>query len=116
MKRLGLSRREGISVSIKYVADIYIDLGEDVHIRSKVHPVCEDETATFIIESAKYELYHVDSMSGDVELEANDDLSIEDDHILDALINPQKTGTYRLKYIYTIADETWVDVMKLRVN
>lgn len=102
-------------MSIKYVADIYIDIGEDVHIRSKVHPVC-DEDIEFDIDSAKWELYHVDSMTGEAELEASGALEIEEDHILDALINPKQTGRYRLKYIYQIADETWVDVMRLRVN
>lgn len=102
-------------MSIKYVADIYIDLGEDVHIRSKVHPECGDETATFTIESAKWELYHVDSLSSTASLEDSGTLAIEE-HILDALICPQQTGTYRLKYIYQIADETWIDVMRLRVS
>lgn len=102
-------------MSIKYVADIYIDIGENVHIKSKVHPVCEDATANFKIQSAKYELYYVNSLTEVPELETSGDLVI-DEHILDAQICPKKTGTYRLKYIYDIASETWIDVIRLRVN
>lgn len=38
------------------------------------------------------------------------------DHMIDAFVNPQKIGTYKLKYIYEIADETWVDNVRLKVN
>ena len=37
-------------------------------------------------------------------------------HALDALIQPKMTARYRFKYIYQVADETWVDVIRLRVN
>ena len=39
-----------------------------------------------------------------------------DEHEIDAIIAPRMIGTYRLKYIYEIADETWVDNVKLRVG
>ena len=37
-------------------------------------------------------------------------------HELSAFIQPQKTGTYRFKYIYEIAGETWVDNVKIKVG
>ena len=38
------------------------------------------------------------------------------EHTLDALIEPQKTGIYCLRFIYKIADETWVDNYKIKVK
>lgn len=101
-------------MSIKYVADIYFDVGEKVHICSKVRPVC-GEDIPFAIKSAKYELYRRDDDTDEMVLEADGDVTIEG-HVLDVLIQPKQTGRYRLKYIYVIADETWVDVVQLRVN
>ena len=33
-----------------------------------------------------------------------------------AYIQPQKEGTYRFKYIYKIAGETWVDNIKIKTG
>jgi len=38
------------------------------------------------------------------------------DHTLDALIEPQKMGIYCLRFMYKIADETWVDNYKIKVK
>ena len=38
------------------------------------------------------------------------------EHTLDALIEPQKTGIYCLRFMYKIADETWVDNYKIKVK
>lgn len=96
-------------MSIAYVADIYVDAGEKIHIRSEVKPKCEEELP-FSIHSARWELWNPDSV-----LEQTGECSING-HELDALVQPQKTGTYKFKYIYEVADEIWVDVLKLRVN
>lgn len=37
-------------------------------------------------------------------------------HELAAFISPQKVGTYRFKYIYEIAGETWVDNVKIKAG
>ena len=52
---------------------------------------------------------------GDVVLEAEGECTVNG-HALDALIQPKMAARYRFKYIYQVADETWVDVIRLRVN
>lgn len=96
-------------MSVQYVAEISIDLGEKIHIKSEVKPKCEQDI-TFSIRTAKWELY---TMGGD--LEASGDCAING-HYLDALIQPQKTGMYKFKYIYEVADEIWIDCVRLRVD
>lgn len=95
-------------MSVQYVAEMNIDLGEKIHIRSIVKPKCEQDIP-FTIRSAIYELY---DPSGNMEDSGNCVIKM---HELDAFISPQKIGSYRLKYIYEIADETWVDNVRLRV-
>lgn len=101
-------------MSIKFVDDIYMDLGEKAHMISLVHPVCEKEIP-FEIKSARWELYREDWEKGDVILEAEGECTING-HTLDALIQPEKAAKYRFKYIYEVADEIWVDAIRLRVN
>ena len=101
-------------MSINYVDDIYMDLGEKAHVISLVHPVCGKEIP-FEIKSARWELYREDRENGGVVLEAEGECTING-HILDALVQPGTAAKYRFKYIYEVADETWVDVIRLRVN
>lgn len=96
-------------MSVQYVAEMDIDLGEKVHVRSIVKPKCE-EKLPFIIKTAKYELI---DRHGSVEDSGS---CILNENELDVLIAPKESGTYRLKYIYEIADEIWVDNIKLKVN
>lgn len=96
-------------MSVQYVAEITIDQGEKVHVRSIVKPKCE-HYLPFVIRSARFELYAPDG-----KVEAEGECSITD-HELDALIEPKGTGTYRLKEIYEIADEVWVDNVKIKVG
>lgn len=49
------------------------------------------------------------------ELENSGDCEING-HELAAFISPQKVGTYRFKYIYEIAGETWVDNVKIKAG
>ncbi len=94
---------------IAYVAELRIDLGEKIHLRSIVKARCEQEIP-FLIRAARYEL--IDAKG---QLEDSGDCTIAD-HELDALIQPKKIGTYKFKYIYEVADEIWIDVIKLVVN
>ena len=96
-------------MSVSYVAEMDIDLGEKVHIRSVIKPKCE-AGLPFAIKSARYELLDARGI-----VEASGDCTITD-HVIDALVSPKAAGTYQLKYIYEIADEIWVDNVKLRVG
>lgn len=101
-------------MSIKYVDDIDMDLGEKIHISGEVRPVC-DKDIPFEVRSARWELHREDPDSGQTSLEAEGECTING-HILDALIHPEQAARYRFKFIYEVADETWIDVYKLRVN
>lgn len=101
-------------MSIRYVADIYIDIGEEIHIRGTVKPVCGQDIP-FQIRSARWELHREKDYGECTIKEAEGDCIVEG-HILDALIRPEETGRYRFKFIYQVADETWIDVVRLRVN
>ena len=101
-------------MSIKYVDDIYMDLGEKIHMLSLVRPVC-GKVIPFEIQAARWELYREDWESGDLVLEAEGECTING-HTLDALIQPEMAARYRFKYIYEVADEIWVDVVRIRVN
>ena len=84
-------------MAIRYVdSNTIMDFGEKIRFKSKVEPVCGVDIPFSII-SADYEL-------------------IFNEHTLDALIEPQKTGIYCLRFIYKIADETWVDNYKIKVK
>ena len=72
---------------VSYVAEVTFDFPEARYLRAVVKPILED--------------------SGECEVSA---------HELSAFIQPQKTGTYRFKYIYEIAGETWVDNVKIKAG
>lgn len=101
--------KEVTGLSVQYVAEMYVDLGEKIHVRSLIKPKCNQEIP-FTIRTARWELY---DSGGNIE-DFGD--CIITDHMIDAFVNPQKIGTYKLKYIYEIADETWVDNVRLKVN
>lgn len=96
-------------MSVLYVAEMDIDLGEQIHVRSIVKPKCEQDLP-FTIREARYELIDPDG-----NIEDSGDCTITG-HEIDAFIGPQNEGKYRLKYIYEIADETWVDNVRLKVG
>lgn len=93
-----------------YVTEINVDRGENIHIRSEVMPVCEEEIP-FEIESATWKLW--DSGMSEVIEEGECEV---DEHILDALVDFLDTGTFYLEFTYYIADETWVDKAKIKVG
>ena len=98
-------------MSIQYVAEIPMGIGEKRHITSKIKPSCEQDVP-FTIRNARYELIDPGG-----ELEDSGECKIDNDtHEIDALIQPKKVGTYKFKYIYEVADEIWVDCIKLKVS
>lgn len=100
-------------MAIRYVdSNTIMDLGEKIRFKSKVKPVCGVDIPFSII-SADYELIFVDV---DAETETVEDSGNINDHTLDALIEPQKMGIYCLRFMYKIADETWVDNYKIKVK
>lgn len=96
-------------MSVLYVDEVQIDLGEAIHITCTVKHKCANGPA-FSIGGAKWILY---DPSGEVE--AQGDCKI-DGHDIDAFVSPKKAGNYKLKYSYIIMDETWVDNVRLRVG
>ena len=98
-------------MAIRYVdSNTIMDLGEKIRFKSKVKPVCGVDIPFSII-SADYELIFV-------ETETVEDSGVcnINDHTLDALIEPNKMGIYCLRFMYKIADETWVDNYKIKVK
>lgn len=96
-------------MSVLYVGEMNVDLGEQFHVKCEVKPKCEQELP-FEIKLARYELIDLNS-----EIEDQGECMING-HVLDAFISPKKEGRYRLKIIYQIADETWVDNIRLKVG
>lgn len=96
-------------MSVSYVAEMVLDLGERIHIRSEVKPKCEQDIP-FTIHSARWELWMKDK---DIESEGE---CIINGHELDALIQPREKGTYVFKFIYEVADEIWIDQLRLKVE
>ena len=102
-------------MAIRYVdTNTIMDLGEKIRFKSKVEPVCGVDIPFSII-SADYELIFVDTDAETETVEDQGNCNINE-HTLDALIEPQKTGIYCLRFIYKIADETWVDNYKIKVK
>lgn len=73
-------------------------------------PNC-DEDVSFIIRDAHYQL--INNLTE--EIEESGELFV-DDHELDTVICPEKAGAYILKYIYSVADEVWIDNFKVKVR
>ena len=92
-----------------YATARQLDLGEAVHILAEVKPSCGSD-ADFTITSAEYELR---DENGNVESEGSCAI---DKHELDIFVSPKRTGTYTLRYTYTILDETWIDTVLLKVR
>lgn len=112
----------GIEVLDASIIDVHPDKKLKSSIDARVKALQEKQQAkaeqeklkvqkeTEKIRAARYEL--IDAKG---QLEDSGDCTIAD-HELDALIQPKKIGTYKFKYIYEVADEIWIDVIKLVVN
>lgn len=96
-------------MSVEYAGDKYVDAGERIHIRCVIKPKCNQDIP-FTIKSARWELYNPMGV-----LEAEGECEING-HELDAMVQPKGTGRYKFKFIYEVADEIWVDPVRLRVN
>lgn len=95
-------------MSVNYAGSIDWDLGEQRHIKAVVKPKCGAEIE-FEIEDARYELVYAGNVVDSGEC-------LVDAHEIDAYICPESRGNYELRLIYKIADETWVDVVKIKVG
>lgn len=88
---------------------IKFDKGEKRHVRTQVQ-IKDGEDLPFKILNATYEL-----LDGSGRMEASGNCHI-DTHELDVFIAPKGTGDYTLRFIYEVADETWVDPVRVVVS
>ena len=85
-----------------------MELGEIRHAKLKIKSIKEE---AFSINGADFELKKCDSQDPEETGKAN----IIDSCILDVVISPQHIGEYDLKYTYHIADETLIDIVRVKV-
>lgn len=87
---------------------VMFDLGEERRVAIEIVSCLKED---FEILSAEYTLVKVGT---DVpEQEGSCDINA---HEISVKICPKNTGTYRLKFTYRIADETLIDIVKVRVD
>lgn len=86
---------------------VKFDVGEERHVRIEIK---SDAGGEFKIRTAKFELWAEDET---LEIEGE---CVIDDHVIDAYIKPLNEGMYELKYIYLIADETWIEPVRVVVS
>lgn len=96
-------------MNTQYADPLDVDAGEEIHIICTVKAKCGYHVP-FTIKEARYQLL---DKSGAIVVEG--ECTIQD-HDIDAFVRLEDAGTFYLKYIYKIADETWVDKIKLRVG
>ena len=94
-------------MSVKYAGELSFDFGEERHVKTIVKPVCDTELP-FEIKNARYEL-----LAGE-EMEAEGECAVSG-HELDVFLRPLKKTAYKLRLIYEIADEVWVDIVRIKV-
>lgn len=95
-------------MSLNCAGRIEFDWGEKRHVQVRVQAECGTDEE-FVIRNARYEL-----LTGD-EIEDSGECLVTN-HRIDACIQPQRKGSYDLRFIYEIADETWIDVVKIKVG
>lgn len=84
-----------------------MDAGETRHVRLRIHSTQDDP---FVIRNARYELLFGSNIVESGECTVTD-------HVMDVVVSPQHgNSTYRLRYIYDIADETYVDIVEIAVR
>lgn len=96
-------------MSIRYVDEIEMDLEERRRINCIVKTECEQDKP-FTIRNARYELIYMN------EIEDSGECTVNEHEICTGLISPKNAGTYRLKYVYEIAGEIWVDNLRIKVG
>ena len=87
---------------------VQFELGEQKHVKLRV---CSCKNENFLITAASYELYY----RGVKEPEDRGNPEIQE-HILDALIQPQKKGRYKLQVMYEILDEKLIAEVEVVVK
>lgn len=88
---------------------VSFDFGKKRHVRTTVK-IISGEDLPFLIRTAKWELID------ESEIIEDSGECIIDEHELDAYISPQKIGSYTLRFIYEVADEIWVDKIRVVVS
>ena len=88
---------------------VSFDFGEKRHVRTTVK-IISGEDLPFLIRTAKWELID------ESEIIEDSGECIIDEHELDAYISPQKIESYTLRFIYEVADEVWVDKIRVVVS
>ncbi len=96
-------------MSTQYAEPLEVDTGEEIHIICTVKTQCGYHVP-FTIKEAKWELV------GEKGIVIKEGTCEVRDHDIDAFVSLEDSGTFYLKYIYKIADETWVDKIKLKVR
>lgn len=84
---------------------IIFDIGESRHVRLLIKSI---NNLPFTIRNAAWELVK----SGEI---VDQGECIITDHIIDALITPTEKATYKLRFIYQIADEILIEVIEVAV-
>lgn len=84
---------------------INFDIGESRHVRLLIKSANNE---AFLIREARWELLK----NGSVE---ESGACIIDEHVIDALITPQSVSVYKLRFAYSIADETLIEVIEVAV-
>ena len=88
---------------------VSFDFGEKRHVRTTVK-IISGEDLPFLIRTAKWELID------ESEIIEDSGECIIDEHELDAYISPHKIESYTLRFIYEVADEIWVDKIRVVVS
>lgn len=96
-------------MSVPYVAEIVVDKGEHIYIRNIVKHKY-DQDIPFTIRNAKWSL--IDQV-GRVLQDGDCDI---DGHEIKSFVLFDKEGTFYLKYVYQIGDETWIDNVRVKVG
>ena len=94
-------------MSTRYAGELKFDFGEERHVKAVIKPVC-DTDLPFAIKNARYELVV------DEEVEARGECAVSGRE-LDVFLSPRERATYKLRLIYEIADEVWVDIVRIKV-
>lgn len=87
---------------------VKFDLGEKRHVRIEI---ISKDGGEFQIMNARFELINADTKQI-----ATSGECLVSDHIIDAFLSPEISGSYELRYVYQIADETWIDPVRVVVS
>ena len=89
--------------------NLNMELGERRHVGIEIRSTKKEE---FEVSNGTYEL----KRCSDAEIEDTGEVNIMDSKRMDVLICPEMIGEYDLRFIYHIADEIFVDIVRVRVT